>query len=65
MTEKTQKLKPCPFCGSSDVEILLPYPKKDDSALIYCFGCGLRISRNSVSEVIATWNRRAPQCEKE
>lgn len=65
MTEKTQKLKPCPFCGSGDIEILTPYPKKDDSALIYCFGCDLRIPKNSTPEAIAAWNRRAPQCEKE
>lgn len=65
MTEKTQKLKPRPFCGGSDVETLLPYPKKDDSALIYCFGCDLRIPKNSMPEAIDAWNRRAPQREKE
>ncbi|MEG0280609.1 MAG: Lar family restriction alleviation protein [Morganella sp. (in: enterobacteria)] len=65
MTEKTQKLKPCPFCGSDDVEILIPYQKKDDSVLIYCFGCDLRIKKSSTPEAITAWNRRSPQCEKE
>ena len=57
------ELKPCPFCGSNDVEI------RDLKLGIYainlgvyavCRRCGASIkSSHSIVDVIAAWNRRA------
>lgn len=59
MTEKTQKLKPCPFCGGK---------AKITGHLLYeikCARCRVTLPQRYESDAIAAWNRRAPQCEKE
>lgn len=59
MTEKTQKLKPCPFCGGK---------AKITGYLLYeikCARCRVTLPQRYESDAIAAWNRRAPQCEKE
>ncbi|WP_072125208.1 Lar family restriction alleviation protein [Morganella morganii] len=65
MTEKTQKLKPCPFCECATIVLHLPMHQGVRSYGISCFNCGVYIKRFKEDEVIAAWNRRAPQCEKE
>ena len=59
MTEKTQKLKPCPFCGG----------KAKITGYIFfevkCRRCRATLPQRYETEAIAAWNRRAPQCEKE
>lgn len=71
MTERTQKLKPCPFCGSSHVEAFCQYEEDcpDRSVIVRCHSCDAQsaqmIGRGKIDMAIAAWNRRAPQCEKE
>lgn len=51
----TEKLKPCPFCGSSSVTVGELYP----SSYARCLACGAE-SRLCYSrdEAAAVWNRR-------
>ncbi len=65
MTDKTQKLKPCPFCGGTDITIHSPSSHGLTLYGVACDECGVRIKRFDEAEAIAAWNRRAPQCEKE
>lgn len=63
MTEKTQKLKPCPFCGG---EAHLVYTIGRGLWMAECGECEIETPiKDSESDAIAAWNRRAPQCEKE
>lgn len=50
-------LKPCPFCGSIDVEYSAPVTPRNYVAVVQCNGCGIRVSCNSLS-VTDAWNRR-------
>ena len=55
-TVRVDGLKPCPFCGSEDVEI--GWFGKDGEAAI-CLGCGSAGPQYTNREkVIAAWNRR-------
>lgn len=48
----TEKLKPCPFCGSVDVSILM-------QSLISCRQCEAEgPPSDTEEEAIAAWNRR-------
>lgn len=50
------ELKPCPFCGSTDIEIA--WYGKDGEAVI-CLGCGGTGSQyTDRAKAIAAWNRR-------
>ena len=56
----TEQLKPCPFCGGTD----LYWPHGTDPAIIECggFGCGARSGvpdEQTEAAAIAAWNRRA------
>lgn len=63
MTEKTQKLKPCPFCGG---EAHLVYTIGKGLWMAECSECEIETPiKDDKSDAIAAWNRRAPQCEKE
>ncbi|PCO26454.1 Lar family restriction alleviation protein [Morganella morganii] len=64
MTEKTQKLKPCPFCGGRGEY----YHDDDLGHLVLCSNTicpSNKFGYTDTNEAIAAWNRRAPQCEKE
>lgn len=51
----TEKLKPCPFCGSKSVTVCELYP----SSYARCRACGAEGSlRDSHDEAAAAWNRR-------
>lgn len=54
-----EKLKPCPFCGSTNVEIS-PYGGAKAVACMDCF-CRSEIfeGENTKEKAIAAWNRRA------
>lgn len=60
------KLKPCPFCGDE-----IPFGGhvfgRDGSERfgVWCTECSIRIERNSMSEAIEAWNRRATDEELE
>ena len=50
-------LKPCPFCGSIDVE---EKQYGDNEFWVSCADCGARISEyEDYDEAIEAWNRRA------
>ena len=53
------KLKPCPFCGSNNVKINIPY-FADALYLVQCYSCNcttaLYPTKNKAVEI---WNRRA------
>jgi Lar family restriction alleviation protein len=51
-----EKLKPCPFCGRTDLEIV----KFHDRCYAIVCKCGCESPHDSVSEagVIRIWNRR-------
>lgn len=51
----TEKLKPCPFCGSNDVTLEETY----ESGYVRCRSCGAESGfRYSHDEAAAAWNRR-------
>ena len=54
----SEKLKPCPFCGSND--IAFDFGLGRGVAYAYCCNCGAEtITRASASEAANDWNRRA------
>lgn len=66
-TEQDTILKPCPFCGSTDVcltvipahkHIFVPMPDYAGSATVECKYCTAAIIENTASEAITAWNRR-------
>ena len=51
-----EKLKPCPFCGSIDVE---EKQYGDNEFWVSCADCGARIPEyEDYDEAIEAWNRR-------
>ena len=58
------QIKPCPFCGSKDVEAFAQ--DKDDchfrSAIVHCHSCDARsaqmVGANKINMAIAAWNKR-------
>ncbi|EBR0232240.1 hypothetical protein DNV23_24210 [Salmonella enterica subsp. enterica serovar Hadar] len=58
LIKKTQKLKPCPFCGCADITIHRPSSHGLTLYGIACDGCGVRMKRFDEDEAIAAWNRR-------
>ena len=52
----TEKLKPCPFCGSSNVTVYGMYP----NSYARCRACGAEGGLcDTHDEAAAAWNRRA------
>ena len=54
--------KPCPFCGSDDVEVF-DYPFKEHRALngcfAHCMACGARSGNYAtVEDALKAWNER-------
>ncbi len=58
----SEKLKPCPFCGSDDVHL---YCVNDKGSLVECNNCCYSIDYCLLSEeeTIKTWNTRAGKKE--
>lgn len=51
------ELKPCPFCGSDDVEVVQLMP--DSSFMTVCSKCPVSIGAKTKDEAINLWNKRA------
>ena len=60
----TAKLKPCPFCGSTDVH-LIENDRGKSEVSITCKDCNVWVDHMfdamSREEAIALWNRRAKE----
>jgi len=61
----SEKIKPCPCCGSNDVhayaDTTMPaYPTDYE---IVCHKCGMRCSKSGKDKAIKTWNRRVDPSE--
>lgn len=57
------ELKPCPFCGSDKLEILMP-PRiilldKTYGCRVFCLNCGGTTGYRTRKDAIDLWNRRA------
>lgn len=55
------ELKPCPFCGSKDVEVtaFLPFGYPGISKVVTCDNCGCQGPLSSTeTEAIEKWNDR-------
>lgn len=54
-------LLPCPFCGSTEVEVEVErhsYP--GGVAFVWCYGCGAEGGKEDTrAEAVARWNARA------
>lgn len=49
-------LKPCPFCGSTDIAIHVPNNEgKED---ITCLTCGCKMQKALGVGVVSSWNKR-------
>jgi Lar family restriction alleviation protein len=59
VSKMTEELKPCPFCGSSDIEIYEhPYECQPDLYSVDCdCGAGVELFK-SRDLAIEAWNRR-------
>ena len=56
------KLKPCPFCGSEDVDIVKMYPDKWNVTFLRggCEHCGGKgPNKMKHADAVRAWNRRA------
>lgn len=58
----TAELKPCPMCGSADVEFSSPGGADERSCdFVICNGCGVSAGRADCDgDLHEVWNRRAP-----
>lgn len=57
----TEKLRPCPFCGSTEIHIYEPtaYEVGNDAS-VNCENpiCGAEVRASTLKMAIAKWNRR-------
>ena len=51
-----EELKPCPFCGSSKVDVRQEFSCTPYQAL--CEDCGAELWRDSFAEAVKAWNTR-------
>ncbi|WP_394357654.1 Lar family restriction alleviation protein [Morganella morganii] len=65
MTEKGHELKPCPFCGCTDITIHCPSSHGLTLYGVACDGCGVRMKRFNETESVNAWNRREAYSEYE
>lgn len=60
------KLKPCPFCGSEDIEVVDNSTEEESDWILQCNGCNTAVIASDedfngveLAELIRRWNRRA------
>ena len=57
---RTDTLKPCPFCGGTDLYIYIDGEEFLRDFEVYCAECGGQVSYfGTEADAIAAWNRRA------
>lgn len=56
------KLKPCPFCGSVNVEIV---HQTGMAPQIWCHNCGVKMEGGILTILVGKWNRRYKEEEVE
>ena len=60
-----EELKPCPFCGSTDVHITQSYPH-----YVYCLNCNMMVQlagkawEKDMPELIKAWNARGDNAQQ-
>lgn len=58
------QIKPCPFCGSKDIEAFAQYEEDCpyQSAIVRCHSCDAQsaqmVGANKINMAIAAWNKR-------
>ncbi|MBQ6240895.1 MAG: Lar family restriction alleviation protein [Firmicutes bacterium] len=67
------KLKPCPFCGCTDIYITFEHGYLDDSAIVFCNNCKVSVkveendqegfNEKTAKRAVEAWNRRASENE--
>lgn len=59
----SEKLKPCPFCGSANVDVFSSFgdPSTDENIMnVECINCGAQgSSAKGEEKAVAVWNKRA------
>ncbi|WP_145589140.1 Lar family restriction alleviation protein [Yersinia rochesterensis] len=59
-----EELKPCPFCGSKEVEAFSQYEEDcpDRSAIVRCFSCDAQtaqmVGKDKLAMASRAWNKR-------
>ena len=52
------ELKPCPFCGSYNVKVHIPY-FTDGCYMVQCYGCHCNTAIHmTVDKAVEAWNKR-------
>ncbi len=62
----SKELKPCPFCGSADVELWTGQTvgtRDNGQRFARCTGCGASGPYKPAGEAVAAWNNRAARKE--
>ena len=64
-----EQLKPCPFCGCTDIYITFEHGYLDDSAIVFCNNCKVSVkveendqegfNEKTAKRAVEAWNRRA------
>ena len=55
------ELKPCPFCGSHDAEVVMRF-ERGEHFIVACQDCGARSSPClTEKEAVKLWNQRVPE----
>lgn len=65
-----EELKPCPFCGSNEIEYKPTHFGGGEShGVMRCLECGCTVPTSEfgkhVKEPYSDWNRRADECDRE
>ena len=50
-------MKPCPFCGGEDIEVVTNL-FGDDNYVVTCKSCAAQIPDETMEQAIASWNNR-------
>lgn len=63
MTDQTNKLEPCPFCGCADIDIYINISVEENDCAscheVTCRECDAKMRADTRQLAIAAWNRRA------